>query len=163
MSLTDYSSLEKEIKDAPEPKVLEKGTEVKARIIAVRTGQVEKEESEFYGLDYFSVSFDAPNEPLAKEFNDFFWDLAAAKGSMSEKNYLKALRHFRTFADAFGIDYSKPFSIEDELPGKEGWLIVGIKSSDEYGAQNTVQKYLSPNAGASPATSAAGEGPKAPF
>ena len=35
MSMTDYSSLEKEIKDAPEPVVLKKGTEVKARIIAV--------------------------------------------------------------------------------------------------------------------------------
>jgi len=32
MGLTDYSNLEQEIKDAPEPKILTAGTEVKARI-----------------------------------------------------------------------------------------------------------------------------------
>jgi len=165
MSLTDYSSLEKEIKDAPEPVVLKKGTEVKARIIAVRCGAVDKGESDYDGISYFSVTYDTPNEPLAKEFNDFFWDLADRDkiAAVGEKALNNAIRHFRNFADAFGIDYSRPFSIEDDLPGKEGWLIVGIKSTDEYGAQNTVQKYLSPNAGASSAKPAAGKGPEAPF
>lgn len=163
MSMTDYSSLEKEIKEAPEPTVLKKGTEVKARIISVRTGVVEKEDSDYYGISYFSVVFDAPNEPLAKEFSDFFWDLAGLKEMVNEKQYLAALRHFHNFADAFGVDYSRPFSIEDDLPGKEGWLIVGIKKSDEYGDQNTVQKYLSPNSGAATPKTSADEGPKAPF
>ena len=37
MSLTDYSAIENEIKDAPEPKILEAGTEVQFRIISVRS------------------------------------------------------------------------------------------------------------------------------
>ena len=145
MALTDYSKLENEIENVPEPTTLKKGTEVKARIIGVRTGVVEKDDSDYVGLSYFSVSFDTPDEPLAKEFSDFFWDLCDLEGlkNISEKAALGAMRKFRTFAEAFGLDYGRPFDLEEDLPGKEGWLIVGIKKSDEYGDQNTVQKYLS--------------------
>ena len=147
--LTDYSSMEKDIADVAEPTVIKKGTEVRARIISVRTGIVEKPESDYDGISYFSVSFDAPDEPLAKEFSDFFWDLSDRDkiAQVSEKALLGAMRKFRNFADAFGLDYSRPFDLEDDLPGKSGWLIVGIKSSDEYGDQNTVQKYLASSAG----------------
>lgn len=143
--LTDYSSIEKEISNVPEPTTLKKGTEVKARIIGVRTGVVEKEESEYYGISYFTVSFDVPDEPLSKEFSDFFWDLSDIDKvtKISEKSALSAMRKFRTFAEAFNLDYSRPFDLEEDLPGKEGWLIVGIKKSDEYGEQNTVNKYIS--------------------
>jgi hypothetical protein len=149
MSLTDYSKMESEITNAPEPMALKKGTEVKARIIGVRTGVVEKDDSDYIGLSYFSVSFDAPYEPLAKEFSDFFWDLVdiAKLKAISEKTAIAAMRKFRNFADSFGLDYGRPFDLEDDLPGKTGWLIVGIKKSDEYGDQNTVQKYLAPNTG----------------
>ena len=160
MALTDYSSMEKEITDVPEPTTIKKGTEVKARIISVRTGIVEKEESDYFGISYFSVSYDVPSEPLSKEFNDFFWDLVDIEKlrAISEKTALGAIRHFRTFAESFGLDYSRPFDLEDDLPGKEGWLIVGIKKSDEYGDQNTVQKYLG-----SGGNSDGGKVPGAPF
>jgi len=141
MSLTDYSLMENEIKNVPEAAILKKGTEVKARIITVKTGVVDKGESDYDGFSYFSVTFDAPDEPLAKEFNDFFWGLEN-KDKMSEKDFIRALRKFRNFAEAFGLDYSRPFDLEDDLPGKSGWVIVGVKKSDEYGDQNTVQKYL---------------------
>lgn len=142
MALTDYSSMEKEIKDAPEPTAIKKGTEVKARIIGVRTGEVEKE-GDYTGWAYFSVSFDAPDEPLAKEFSDFFWDLSN-RNVMSKKQFQAALRKFRQFAEAFDIDYSKPFDLEDDFDGKVGWLITGKpKESDEYGLQTTVSKYVS--------------------
>jgi hypothetical protein len=162
MALTDYSSMEKEIVNAPEPTTLKKGTEVKARIISVRTGVTEKEESDYYGISYFSIVFDTPDEPLAKEFNDFFWDLSDIEKlrNVSEKAAQGAMRHFRSFAEAFGIDFSRPFDLEDDLPGKEGWLIVGVKKSDEYGDQNNVQKYLSANTGKVPAV---GKAPGAPF
>jgi hypothetical protein len=147
MALTDYSSMEGEIKNAPDPTAIKAGVEVKARIIGVRTGTVEKE-GDYTGFEYFSVSYDAPDEPTAAEFSDFFWDLSN-RDRMSEKDFLRALRKFRSFAEAFGIDYSKPFDLEDDLPGKVGWLITGKpKVSEEYGAQTTVSKYLSPRMGA---------------
>jgi len=138
--LNDYSSLEREIDEAPEPITLPKGSEVKARIIAVRTGVSDKN-----GASWYSPVFDIPKEPLAKEFNDFFWDLAdrdKLEDGVEGKQALGALRKFKTFAQAFGIDYSRPFSWEDDLIGKEGWMVLGVKTSDEYGDQNTVSKYL---------------------
>ena len=142
MALTDYSSMEDEIKNAPEPEALKAGTEVRARIIGVRTGVVEKE-GDYTGFSYFSVSYDAPDEPTASEFSDFFWDLGNRDG-MSEKDFIRALRKFRSFAEAFGLDYSRPFDLEDDLPGKVGWLITGKpKNSEDYGLQTTVAKYVS--------------------
>lgn len=163
MALTDYSGMEKEIKDAPEPTIIKAGTEVRARIIGVRTGVVEKE-GDYTGFDYFSVSFDAPDEPLAAEFSDFFWDLSN-RDKMTEKDFLRAVRKFRSFAEAFGIDYFRPFDLEGDLPGKVGWLIVGKpKSSDEYGLQTTVSKYVSaPKGSSSEASSAPRPGDGAPF
>lgn len=146
MSLVDYSSMESEIKNAPEPTAIKAGTEVRARIIGVRTGIVEKE-GDYTGFDYFSVSYDAPDEPTAAEFSDFFWGLENRE-KMSEKDFIRALRKFRSFAEAFDLDYSKPFDLEDDLPGKTGWLITGKpKSSEDYGLQTTVAKYVSAPAG----------------
>jgi len=163
--LTDYSSMEKDIENVPEPTTLKKGTEVKARIISVRTGVVDKAGSDYDGIAYFSVSFDAPDEPLAKEFSDFFWDLVDRDkiASISEKAVLGSMRKFRNFADAFGLDYSRPFDLEDDLPGLTGWLIVGIKKSDEYGDQNTVQKYLAPSQGRASGSSSICEDANLPF
>ena len=151
MSLVDYSAMEGEIKNVPEPTVIKSGTEVRARIIGVRQGVVEKE-GDYTGFEYFSVSYDAPDEPNSSEFSDFFWALSN-RDKMTEKDFIRALRKFRTFAEAFNIDYSRPFDLEDDLPGREGWLITGKpKASDDYGAQTTVAKYVSSPKNAGPSS-----------
>jgi len=137
MSLTDYSAIEQEIADAPEPKTLTAGEEVKARIINVRTGISDKNDCRWY-----SVVYDVPEEPMVMEFNDFFWELD--KDKLSDKEYSRTLYSFQQFAKAIDLDYSRPFSWEDDLPGKSGWVIVGVKKSAEYGDQNTVKKYVAP-------------------
>lgn len=134
--LTDYSNMEKEIADAEEPKMLPKGSEVKARIIAVRTGVSEKNDAK-----WFTPVFDVPSEPLAMEFSDFFWDLCD-RDKLDAKAFARNLTKFKNFAAAFGLDYSKPFDLEDDLIGLEGWVILGVKKSDEYGDQNSVSKYM---------------------
>ena len=136
MSLTDYSSLEKDIKDAPEPKILKAGEEVLARIISVREGVSDKN-----GAQYYQPVFDIPDDPMVIEFNDFFWDLAD-NAKIDPKQVHRNLHKFKTFADAFDIDYSRPFSWTDDLPGKTGWMIVGFKKDDTYGDGNTVKKYV---------------------
>lgn len=135
--MVDYSTMEEEIKNTPEPEILKKGTEVLARIISVRTGVSDKNDATWY-----QPVFDVPDMPLVKEFNDFMWDLAD-KDKLDEKQAMNAIRRFREFAKAFRIDYSKPFNWEDDLPGLEGWLEVGVKKSDEYGDSNSVRKYIS--------------------
>ena len=136
MSLVDYSDLEKQIANAPEPKILPRGAEVKARIIAVRAGVSDKNNAHWY-----QPVFDVPSDPMVSEFNAFFWDLSE-RDKIDVKQEARNMNAFKNFAIAFGIDYSRPFSWEDDLIGKEGWLIVGVKKSDEYGDQNTVSKYV---------------------
>ena len=135
MSLTDYTDLEKEIEGAPEPKILPKGSEVKARIISVRTGVSDTNDCVWY-----SPVFDVPDDPLVIEFNAFFWELDKEK--LTDKQHNRGLYEFKVFAKAFDIDYSKPFSWEDDLVGKTGWMIVGVKMDSEYGDKNTVKKYV---------------------
>lgn len=136
MSLTDYSDLENEIKNAPEPHTLPRGSEVKARIINVREGVSDKN-----GCQWYMPAFDVPSDPLAMEFNDFFWDLAD-RDKLDAKAQARLIRKFKTFAEAFALDYSRPFSWTDDLVGLEGWVILGVQKSDEYGEQNTVSKYV---------------------
>lgn len=136
MSLTDYSDLEKEINDAPEPKTLPRGSEVRARIIGVREGISDKN-----GAQWYMPTFDVPDDPMVIEFNDFFWDLAD-RDKLDPKASQRALYKFQKFAQAFGLDYSRPFSWTDDLDGLEGWVILGVRKSDEYGEQNTVSKYV---------------------
>lgn len=134
--LTDYSDLEKEIENAPEPRILPRGSEIKARIILVREGVSDKNEAQWY-----QPVFDVPDDPMIMEFSDFFWDLAD-RDRLDDKSYARLLRKFKLFASAFGIDYSRPFSWADDLVGKEGWVILGVRKTDEYGDQNTVSRYL---------------------
>jgi len=145
MSLTDYSDIESEIKDAPEPEILPAGSEVKARIVKVDTGTIDKESSDYFGCDWFSVTFDVPDEVLCPMFNDFFWDLSS-RDKLPQKGLNMALRHFRDFAEAFGLDYSRPFSLEDDLPGLEGWVITKIikDKTGQYPDKNGVSRYVSP-------------------
>jgi hypothetical protein len=134
--LTDYSSLKNEIDNAPEPYAAASGTEVKARIIKVTSGVSDKNDCVWH-----NVLFDCPDDPMLKEFSAFFWELN--KNKLDGKQYQRAVYQFKAFAQAFGIDYSRPFSWEDDLIEKEGWVILGVKKSDEYGDQNNVKKFVS--------------------
>lgn len=137
MGLTDYTDLEQEITDAPEPTILPAGAEIKARIISVRSGVSDTNDCKWY-----QPVLDVPDEPLAMEFNTFLWELDREK--LTDKQYARSLSDFQKFAKCFGIDYSRPFSWEDDLVGLQGWVIVGVRKSDEYGDQNIVKKYIAP-------------------
>jgi len=137
--LTDYSDLEKDIETAEAPKILPRGSEVKARIVAVNEGTSDKN-----GAKWYMPVFDVPDDPMVIEFTDFFWDLAD-RDKLDPKAAQRAIYRFKTFAEAFGLDYSKPFSWTDDLVGLEGWVIVGVRKSNDYGEQNTVSKYVTGN------------------
>uniref|UniRef100_A0A6M3LIL6 Uncharacterized protein n=2 Tax=viral metagenome TaxID=1070528 RepID=A0A6M3LIL6_9ZZZZ len=135
MALTDYSDLEKEILNAPEPKVLPAGSEVKARIIAIRSGVSDKND-----VNWKQPVFDVPADPMVIEFNDFFWDLAD-RDKLDPKSVQRGIYKFGQLVKCFGIDISRPIDWEQFI-GLEGWVILGVKKSDEYGDGNTVKKYI---------------------
>lgn len=138
MPLTDYSDLEKRIKSTPEPKTLKRGEEVKVRIVNIREGISDKNNAQWYQPVY-----DVPSNPMVVEFTDFFWDLADFE-KLDPKQAERSFYQFKTFAEAFKLNYSKPFNWED-LIGKEAWVIVGTQKDEEYGLngiKNTVTKYV---------------------
>ena len=139
MALIDYSDMEQEINDAQEPTVLPKGTEVKVRIIQVRSGTSEKNDA-----DYLMPMYEVQGEgmEMVKEVSDFMWVLD--RDNLPAKDYARALDQFKKFAKCFGIDLSRPFDPDEDLIGLEGWVILGLRKSEEYGEQNTVSKYILP-------------------
>ncbi len=144
MSLTDYSHLEEEIKNAPEQQILPANTEAKLRIVKIDSGIIDDEAKKSYGAEWHSITFDVPQEELAPMFNHFMWDLNS-KDKIDPKQYQAALRDFRDFADAFNIDYSRPIDW-NELEGLEGWAVLKIvkDKTGEYPDKNGVKKFITP-------------------
>lgn len=145
MTLTDYSSIEDEIKDAPEMEILPAKSEVKVRIVKVDSGVIDDESKKSFGAEWHSITFDVPEEANAPMFNHFMWDLTS-RDKLDEKQYNAALRNFRDFAECFNIDYSRPFDWETDLIGKEGWVVLKIvkDKTGEYPDKNGVAKFIVP-------------------
>lgn len=145
MSLTDYSKLEKEIQEAPDMEILPARTEAKLRIVKVDSGVVDDEQKTTHGAEYHSITFDVPSEVNCPMFNHFMWDLNS-RDKIDPKQYQAALRGFREFAEAFNIDYSRPFDWEEDLPGLEGWAILKVvkDKTGEYPDKNGVMKFITP-------------------
>ena len=137
MSMLDLTDQLDEIENAEEPTVAEAGEEYKLQIISVRGGNAGKTDCE-----YFSPVFEVVGAPMVREFSDFFW--IPDKEKLSEKQYKRALYAIKVFAAAFEVDLSRPIDYEDDLPGCEGWAILGSKTTDDYGEQNTIRKYITP-------------------
>jgi hypothetical protein len=139
MSLSDYSSKEKEIRSTPEMKILPKGSEVHARITFVAEGISDKED--YNGAKWLRFTFDVPDDPMVKEFGDFLWDPLTEDKILNQKTVQRNRDKFNRFTKCFGIDLSKPFSWGDDIPGKMGWVILG-QQEDDYGLKNNVTKYV---------------------
>ena len=133
MSLVDYSDLEQEIMDMPEPITLPRGSEVKLRIINHTEGEGE------YGV-WHLLTFDIPSEPYAKEIRKFMSDPIGANNA-SEKIKQRVFNTFKYFVSCFKVDLGQPLDW-DTLIGLEGWCILGVKKDDEYGEQNTISKFV---------------------
>lgn len=123
------------IDKAPEAEILAAGTEAELRIISM------KKDEDKNGDEYILPVFDVPDEPNVLEFSDFMGLPSMAMKANDEKKYLKCLRKLQAFGLAFDIDWSEEFAIE-ELVGKRGYAILGIRKSDEYGNQNSIRKYV---------------------
>lgn len=145
MALSDYSDLEREINDAPDPKPLPAGTEVKLRIVRVDSGVIDKAESKSDGAGYYNVLFDVPSEPLCPMFTEFFYDLAD-RDKIDPSQFQRSLPKMRRFAASFQIDLSKPFNWETDLDGREGWAVLSyIKDKEgQYPDKNGVKEFVVP-------------------
>ena len=135
MSMVDYTAMIDDIENAPEPTCLESGTEAQLRIISVNTGVSDKND-----CGWFAPVFEVLDNPLVKEFNTFFWELE--KDKLTDKQYQRGLSDLSKFVKAFNIDLSRPIDWGEDLIGKTGWAILGVKKDDEYGDKNTIRKFV---------------------
>ena len=127
MSLLDIDTT-----GAQEPKVIPAGSECKVRIIDVR------HDTDKNGNPYLMPRFDIVDEPLAKDFTDF---MGLSYDGQSEKEKERADWKVKTFLASF--DLPDPYKgAPEDMQGHTGWAILGVKTDDTYGEQNTVRKYV---------------------
>jgi len=129
MGFLDY-----DINDAVEPTAMAGDQEYKIRITSCDQS-VDKN-----GAPYLLPRFEVVGEPTAKEFTKF---LRMPHDGLNDKQMNNAKWALKLFADAFELDLS---SIEspDDLVGCEGWAILGLEETDQWGEQNFVKKFIVP-------------------
>ena len=132
MSMVD--PMEWELDDSHEPTVLKDGTEALLRVIEISKGTRPETNTEYY-----TVRFEVPSEPFSKDITDWL-DLPAR--SMDPKRLNTAKQKMLHFMECFNIDRSMPSDPTEDWVGCEGWCILSLRSSDQYGEQNRISKFV---------------------
>ena len=128
--------------DVTEPTAVPGGEEYKVRIVDVKvdssnpTGLPHNKN----GQPYLLPRFEIPEEPTAKEFTTY---LGIPTDDMDPKAYNAAGFKLKNFLATFDLDASALSNPED-IKGAEGWAILGLEDSPEWGEQNYVKKFISP-------------------
>ena len=128
------SILDMNLGDAVEPKVVPADEEYKLRILTVRSDNDKND------APYLLPMFEIPDQPLSKGFTKF---LRVPHQDLDAKQMNSAKWAMKLFLQCFDMDPSRPLDPE-ELTGKEGWAILGVEDSEQYGEQNYVKKFVAP-------------------
>lgn len=126
--------LDIDLSDVQEPSAVPGDAEYKLRIVDVRQADDKN------GNPYILPRFEIPEEPSAKEFTKF---LRLPHEGLDAKQLNSAKWQLKLFFDAFGVDPSSLNNVDD-LVGEEGWAILGLEDSDQWGEQNFVKKFIVP-------------------
>jgi hypothetical protein len=125
-----------ELDNSQEPYAMKDGTETLLRVIEVR--KATRPET---GTDYYIIRFEIPAEAYSKEVSAFL-DVPAR--SLDAKRLNDARQRMLHFTECFGIDLSRPMDPTEDWVGCEGWCILSLTKSDQYGEQNRISKYIKP-------------------
>jgi len=132
--MDENTILEYDLNDTVEPTVLPADTEAELRIVNVRI------DNDKNGYPYMMPFFEVANDPYAKEFSHF---LRLPHDEQDAKQLNNTKRRLKIFYDAFGIDYSRGVNPSEDLPGKTGWAILGMRESDFSGEEeNYVKRFV---------------------
>ena len=130
MSIIDLSN--DNMDDVQEPIAVDGDQEYKLYIVTCKMDTNKND------MPYILPRLEIIDEPLSREFTKY---LPLPHNSMTEKELNKTKLGLKRFFDAFDIDSSAPVDVE-ELAGKEGWAILGVESSEEYGDQNYIKRFV---------------------
>lgn len=133
--MTDENTiLDHDFNDVVEPTVLEADTEAELRIVSVKV------DSDKNGYPYMMPFFEVASDDYAKEFSHF---IRLPHEEQDAKELNKTKYRLKTFYDAFGVDYSRGVNPSEDLPGKTGWAIVGMRESSFSGEEeNYVKRFI---------------------
>lgn len=128
MSIIDLT--DQGVMETPDPTIMDADSEVKLRIVDC----THKENKN--GEEYILPRFEIIDEPLTKEVTKY---LGLPYAGLDEKKLMKTKNALKHFFSAF--DVPEKFDPE-ELVGLEGWAILGVETTEEYGEQNYVKKFV---------------------
>ena len=133
MSMIDPN--EWSLDDSQEPYALKDGSEAALRIIDVRFDTRDDNSS------YYTIRMEVPSEPFSKEITDW---LNVPNRELDAKRLNVARRRMLHFMQCFSIDTTQLSDPLEDWPGQEGWAILNLSKSDQYGEQNRITKYIVP-------------------
>ena len=132
MSMIDPT--EWNLDDSHEPIALKDGAEVILRVI-----EVTKSTRPETNTEYYTVRFEVPSEPLSKDITDWF---DAPSLSMDPKRLNTARQKMKHFMASFDIDRTRPTDPTEDWVGCEGWCVLSMRHSEQYGEQNRISKFI---------------------
>ena len=128
--------------DVQEPTAVPGDSEYKLMIVDVKT-----DPSTANGLpvnkngdSYLLPRFEIVGEPAAKELTRYF---GLPNAGMNDKQRNAAGWQLKQFLNAFDLDPNQ-LADPNDLVGAEGWAILGLEESDQWGEQNFVKKFIVP-------------------
>ena len=123
-----------------EPTTVPGGCEYRLRIIDVKTDGSYGDNLPRNKNDaaYLLPRFEIVGEPTTKDFTKY---LGVPSPDMDAKKRNNSGYAIKTFLTAFNLDAD---SLHDpsEMIGAEGWAILGLEDSAEWGEQNFVKKFV---------------------
>ena len=116
-----------------EPTVHPDGEEAELRIVSFMKANDKN------GKAFIMPFFEIPEDPYSKEFGDY---IPLPDDSMSPKDKNNATLKLLGLSEAFGIDFSKPLDIKNDVVGQTGWAILGVGKDQDGNPVNKIRKYV---------------------
>lgn len=124
------------------PTTVPGGAEYQLRIIDVREDDAydDRMPRDKNGNPYLLPRFEIMGEPTAKPFTKY---LGLPNDSMDAAKQNSSRYGMQLFLDTFGLNASSLANPSD-MVGAEGWAILGLEESDQWGEQNFIKKLIAP-------------------
>jgi hypothetical protein len=131
-----------DLENVVEPSTVPADAEYKLRIVDVKTDPSTPDglPRDKNGNSYLLPRFEILDEPTAKDFTRF---IGLPHDSMDAKKKNSSGFMLKTFLQAFDLEQSALVDPSDMI-GAEGWAILGIEDTEQYGEQNYVKKFIVP-------------------
>ena len=131
-----------DLENVVEPTTVPADQEYKLRIVDVKTDPSTPDglPRDKNGNSYLLPRFEIPDEPTAKDFTRF---IGLPNDDMDAKKKNTSGYQLKTFLAAFDLEPSALVDPSD-MVGAEGWAILGLEESEQWGEQNFIKKFIVP-------------------